>query len=102
MDALNALANAAVTVDSTKSPGGPSKNPAACSYVPYDVPTTEVPIDVPSGVDPTGPSTVSPGSTTVPTSSSILARSGTTTATPSSPVKDARKGKGVAVEEPTP
>ncbi|GJY07078.1 hypothetical protein Tco_0374132, partial [Tanacetum coccineum] len=46
--------------------------------------------------------------TTVPTSSSIPAaepipaRSGTTTATPSSPVRDARKGKGVAVEEPTP
>ncbi|GJZ10401.1 hypothetical protein Tco_0545160, partial [Tanacetum coccineum] len=119
LDALNALANAAVTVDSTKSPGGPSKNPAACSYDPTsdvpstDVPTTEVPstefpTDVPSGVAPTGPSTVSPGSTTVPTSSSvpaaetIPASSGTTTATPSSPVRDARKGKGVAVEEPTP
>ncbi|GJZ30851.1 hypothetical protein Tco_0575898 [Tanacetum coccineum] len=105
LDALHALANAAVTVDSTKSPGGASSNPAACSYDPTsDVPTT----DVPSGVAPTGPSTVSPGSTTVPTSSSIPAaepipaRSGTTTATPSSPVKDARKGKGVAVEEPTP
>ncbi|GJR42908.1 hypothetical protein Tco_1311011 [Tanacetum coccineum] len=43
LDALNALANAAVTVDSTKSPGGPSKKPAACSYDPTsDVPTTEV------------------------------------------------------------
>ncbi|GJV13743.1 hypothetical protein Tco_1355284 [Tanacetum coccineum] len=104
LDALHALANAAMTVDSTKSPGGASSNPAACSYDP----TTDVPTDVPSGVAPTGPSTVSPGSTTVPTSSSIPAaepipaRSGTTTATPSSPVKDARKGKGVAVEEPTP
>ncbi|GJW49649.1 putative ribonuclease H-like domain-containing protein [Tanacetum coccineum] len=104
LDALIALANAAVTVDSTKSPGGASSNPAACSYDP----TSDVPTDVPSGVAPTGPSTVSPGSTTVPTSSSIPAaepipaRSGTTTATPSSPVKDARKGKGVAVEEPTP
>ncbi|GKA58378.1 hypothetical protein Tco_0757566 [Tanacetum coccineum] len=119
LDALHALANAAVTVDSTKSPGGPSSNPAACSYDPTsdgpttavptsDVPTTDVPTDVPSGVAPTGPSTVSPGSTTVPTSSSIPAaepipaRSGSTTATPSSPVRDARKGKGVAVEEPTP
>ncbi|GJS25292.1 hypothetical protein Tco_0453924 [Tanacetum coccineum] len=114
LDALNALAKAVVTVDSTKSPGGPSKNHAACSYDPTsDVPTTEVPstefpTDVPSGVAPTGPSTVSPGSTTVPTSSSvpaaetIHASSGTTTATPSSPVRDARKGKGVAVEEPTP
>ncbi|GKC43863.1 hypothetical protein Tco_1061585, partial [Tanacetum coccineum] len=44
LDALNALANAAMTVDSTKSPGGPSKNPVACSYDPTsDVPTTEVP-----------------------------------------------------------
>ncbi|GJU43490.1 putative ribonuclease H-like domain-containing protein [Tanacetum coccineum] len=109
LDALIALANAAVTVDSTKSPAGASSNPTACSYDPNsDVPTTAVPTDVPSGVDPTGPSTVSPGSTIVPTSSSIPAtkpipaRSGTTTATPSSPVRDARKGKGVAVEEPTP
>ncbi|GKA58580.1 hypothetical protein Tco_0757768 [Tanacetum coccineum] len=109
LDALHALANAAVTVDSTKSPGGPSSNPAACSYDPTsDVPTTEVPTDVPSGVAPTGPSTISPGSTTVPTSSSIPAaepnpaRSGTTTATLSSPVRDARKGKGIAVEESTP
>ncbi|GJR96187.1 hypothetical protein Tco_0268361 [Tanacetum coccineum] len=95
LDALHALANAAVTVDSTKSPGGASSNPAACSYDP----TTDVPTDVPSGVAPTGPSTVSPGSTIVPTNSSISAdepihaRSGTTTATPSSPVKDPRKGK---------
>ncbi|GJW48876.1 hypothetical protein Tco_0080522 [Tanacetum coccineum] len=109
LDALNALANAAVTVDSTKSPGGPSKNPAECSYDPTsDVPSTEFPTDVPSDGAPTGPSTVSPGSTTVPTSSSvpaaetIPASSGTTPETPSSPVRDARKGKGVAVEEPTP
>ncbi|GJX79768.1 putative ribonuclease H-like domain-containing protein [Tanacetum coccineum] len=114
LEALHALANAAVTVDSTKSPGGASSNSAACSDVPTsdvpttDVPTTDVPTHVPSGVTPTGPSTVSPGSTTVPTSSSIPAaepipaRSGTTTATPSSPVRDARKGKGVAVEEPPP
>ncbi|GJR28016.1 hypothetical protein Tco_1104248 [Tanacetum coccineum] len=100
LDALHALANAVVTVDSTKSPGGPSSNLAASSYYPTsDVPTTDVPTDVPSGVAPTGPSTISPGSTTVPTSSSIStteqihARSGTTTATPSSHVRDARKGK---------
>ncbi|GJW70692.1 hypothetical protein Tco_0127609 [Tanacetum coccineum] len=106
IDALIALGNAAVTVDSTKSPGGAYSNPAVCSYDPTsDVPTPVVPTDVPSGVDLTGPSTVSPGSTTVPTSHSIPAtepipaRSGTTPATPSSPV---RKGKGVAVEEPTP
>ncbi|GJR53622.1 hypothetical protein Tco_1404143 [Tanacetum coccineum] len=57
---------------------------------------------------PTGPSIVSPGSTTVPTSSSvpaaetILVGSGTTPESPSSSVRDARKGKGVAVDEPTP
>ncbi|GKB69174.1 hypothetical protein Tco_0930586, partial [Tanacetum coccineum] len=72
-----------------------------------DVPTTEVPTDVPSVGAPTGPSPVSPGSTTVPTSSyvptaeTIPANSGTTPETPSSPLRDARKGKGVAVEEPT-
>ncbi|GJS37725.1 hypothetical protein Tco_0536107 [Tanacetum coccineum] len=114
LDALNALANAAMTIDSTKSPGGPSKNPDACSYDPTSdvptigVPSTEFPTDVPSDGAPTGPSIVSPGSTTVPTSSSvpaaetIPASSGTTPETPSSPVRDARKGKGVAVEEPTP
>ncbi|GKD51648.1 hypothetical protein Tco_1280624, partial [Tanacetum coccineum] len=100
LDALNALANAAVTVDSTKSP---------TSDVPtFEVPSTEFPTDVPFDVAPTSPSTVSPGSITVPTSSSvpaaetIPASSGTTPESPSSPVRDARKGKGVAVEEPTP
>ncbi|GKE29952.1 hypothetical protein Tco_1445336, partial [Tanacetum coccineum] len=58
--------------------GGASSNPAACTYDPTsDVPTTNLPTDVPSGVAPTGPtdgpSTVSPGSTTVPTSSYIPA-----------------------------
>ncbi|GKD11372.1 hypothetical protein Tco_1191057 [Tanacetum coccineum] len=101
LDALNALANAAVTVDSTKSPGGPSKNPAACSYDPTMV-MFHLVFAISGSIK-----TVSPGSTTVPTSSfvpaaeTIPARSGTTTATPSSPVRDARKGKGVAVEEPT-
>ncbi|GKF76080.1 hypothetical protein Tco_0225524, partial [Tanacetum coccineum] len=57
---------------------------------------------------PTGPSTISPSSTIVPTPSSIpavetiLAGSGTTPESPSSLVRDARKGKGVAVDEPTP
>ncbi|GJU08355.1 putative ribonuclease H-like domain-containing protein [Tanacetum coccineum] len=84
LDALNALANAAMTV-----------------------PFTEFPTNVPSDVAHTGHSTVSPGSTTIPTSNSvpiaetIPASSGTTPATPSSPIRDARKGKGVAVEEPT-
>ncbi|GJT45895.1 putative ribonuclease H-like domain-containing protein [Tanacetum coccineum] len=63
-------------VDSTNSPGGPSQ---------VMFPTNDVPTDVLLGVD----------------SLLVLQTSGTTTATPSSPVKDARKGKGVAVEEPT-
>ncbi|GKC81969.1 hypothetical protein Tco_1137686, partial [Tanacetum coccineum] len=57
---------------------------------------------------PTGPSTVSPGIISVPTRSpvpvaeTIPAGSGSTPASPSSPVRDARKGKGVAVDAPTP
>ncbi|GKC30593.1 hypothetical protein Tco_1037887 [Tanacetum coccineum] len=38
-DALIALANAAVTVDSNIPPGGASNNPAASSHIPTDVPT---------------------------------------------------------------
>ncbi|GKA06828.1 ribonuclease H-like domain-containing protein, partial [Tanacetum coccineum] len=63
--------------------------------------------DVPAGAT-TGPSTVSPSSTTVPTPSSIPAAapfpagSGTTPESPSSPVRDARKGKrSFAVNELT-
>ncbi|GJT37204.1 hypothetical protein Tco_0937069 [Tanacetum coccineum] len=78
-------------------------------------PSPPLPTDMSAGVSfgvstgaPTSPSTLSPGSTTVPTSSSvpaaetIPASSSTTPETPSSPVRDARKGKGVAVDEPTP
>ncbi|GJS43156.1 hypothetical protein Tco_0568199 [Tanacetum coccineum] len=63
--------------------------------------------DVPAGAT-TGPSTVYPSSTTVPTTSSVPAAapipagSGTTPESPSSPVRDARKGKGVAVDKPSP
>ncbi|GJW55110.1 hypothetical protein Tco_0099195 [Tanacetum coccineum] len=38
LDALIALANAAVTVDSNIPPGGASNNPAASSHIPTDVP----------------------------------------------------------------
>ncbi|GJW96862.1 hypothetical protein Tco_0178670 [Tanacetum coccineum] len=57
--------------------------------------------DVPAGAT-TGPSTVSPSSTIVPTSSSVPDGSGTTPESPSSPVRDARKGKGVVVDETNP
>ncbi|GJS95838.1 hypothetical protein Tco_0802806 [Tanacetum coccineum] len=71
------------------------------------IPTT----DVPSGAAPPGPFNRFPGSTTVRflivvsilLAETIPCRSGTTNATHlSSLVRDARKGKGVAVEEPTP
>ncbi|GKB81285.1 hypothetical protein Tco_0948180, partial [Tanacetum coccineum] len=39
LDALIALANAAVTVDSNIPPGGASNNPAASSYISTDAPT---------------------------------------------------------------
>nr|GEV20559.1 putative ribonuclease H-like domain-containing protein [Tanacetum cinerariifolium] len=62
LDALLALANAPVTVDSNISPGGASDNPAASTSVSADVPTsanvptgsTSIPIDVPSSVAPAG------------------------------------------------
>ncbi|GJR50410.1 hypothetical protein Tco_1400931 [Tanacetum coccineum] len=100
VDPLIKLAKAVAASDAhvDVSPGGPSKNPAACSYDPTsDVPTTEVPYtEFPTG------STIVPTSSSVPATETIPASSGTTPETPSSPVRDARKGKGVAVEEPTP
>nr|GEU48221.1 hypothetical protein [Tanacetum cinerariifolium] len=62
LDALLALANAAVTVDSNISLGGASDNPAASTSVPADVPTrvniptgsTSVSTDVPTSVAPAG------------------------------------------------
>ncbi|GJY13950.1 hypothetical protein Tco_0383259 [Tanacetum coccineum] len=63
--------------------------------------------DVPAGAT-TGPSTVYPSSTTVPTTHSVPAAapipagSCTTPESPSSPERDARKGKGIAVDKPSP
>ncbi|GJV47983.1 hypothetical protein Tco_1438195 [Tanacetum coccineum] len=94
---------------------------AAASVVPTDgfheaeiPPSSSVPTDdsaggseIPAGAT-TGPSTVYPSSTTVPTTSSVPAAapipagSGTTSASPSSPERDARKGKGIAVDTPSP
>nr|GEX40879.1 putative ribonuclease H-like domain-containing protein [Tanacetum cinerariifolium] len=63
LDALLALDNAVVTVDSNISPGDASNNPAASTNVLADVPTgasnvptdsTSVPADVPTGVAPVG------------------------------------------------
>nr|GEW41404.1 hypothetical protein [Tanacetum cinerariifolium] len=60
LDALLALANVAVTVDSNIPPGGASNNPTASTSVPVDVPTsakvptgsTSVRADVPTSVAP--------------------------------------------------
>ncbi|GJR42114.1 hypothetical protein Tco_1310217 [Tanacetum coccineum] len=105
VDPLIKLANAAAASDAhvDVSPG---------ADIPPSPPLpTDLSAGVSSGVStgaPTGPSTVSPSSTTVPTRSSVPAAetipagSGTTPESPSSPVRDARKGKGVAVDEPTP
>ncbi|GJT91814.1 hypothetical protein Tco_1080659 [Tanacetum coccineum] len=105
VDPLIKLAKAAAASDAhvDVSPGAdiPPSSPLS----------TDMSAGVSSGVSdgaPTGPSTVSPGSTTVTTSTSvpdaetIPANSGTTPETPSSHIRDARKGKGVAAEEPTP
>nr|GEU62631.1 synaptobrevin, longin-like domain protein [Tanacetum cinerariifolium] len=62
LDALLALANAVVTVDSNIPPGGASDTSAASKSVPADVPTsanvltgcTSVPADVPPSVAPAG------------------------------------------------
>ncbi|GKF29827.1 hypothetical protein Tco_0096169, partial [Tanacetum coccineum] len=113
VDPLIKLAKAAAAsdahVDVSSGADVPPNLPHPTSHVPTtEVPSTEFPTDVPSDGAPTGPLTVSPGSTTVPTSSSvptaatIPASSGTIPETPSSTVRDARKGKGVAVEERTP
>nr|GFC07881.1 hypothetical protein [Tanacetum cinerariifolium] len=62
LDALLALDNAAMTVDSNIPPSGASNNPAASISVPADVPTsanvptcsTNIPADVPTSVAPAG------------------------------------------------
>ncbi|GJV08397.1 hypothetical protein Tco_1346053 [Tanacetum coccineum] len=63
--------------------------------------------EVPAGAT-TGPSTVYPSSITVPTTSSVPAAapipagSSTTPESPSSPIRDAKKGKGIVVDKPSP
>ncbi|GJR90006.1 putative ribonuclease H-like domain-containing protein [Tanacetum coccineum] len=80
--------------------------PPSPSHPTSDVPTTEAPTDVPSVGAPTGPSTVSPGSTTVPTSSfvpaaaTIPANSGTTPETISlSEMQEKERYKGLKTKQ---
>ncbi|GJX83081.1 hypothetical protein Tco_0332562 [Tanacetum coccineum] len=107
VDPLIKLAKAAATTTAA------SAVPTGGSHEADIPPSSSIPTDefaggsdVPAGAT-TGPSTVSPSSTTVPTPSSVPAAktipagSGTTPESPSSPVRDARKGKGVAIDEPT-
>ncbi|GJR47703.1 putative ribonuclease H-like domain-containing protein [Tanacetum coccineum] len=77
------------TIVATSSTEAEYVNAANCCSQAFDGPSSSVP----SGV------TRVPTSSSIPTAKPIPARSGTTIATPSSPVRD--KGKGVAVEEPT-
>ncbi|GJW93309.1 hypothetical protein Tco_0172981 [Tanacetum coccineum] len=108
VDPLIKLAKAAAASDDHVDVSPGADVPPSLPHPTSDVPITEVPTNIPFGGAPTRPSTISSGSTTVPTSSSvpaadtIPAKSGTTPETPSSPVRDARKGKGVVVDEPTP
>ncbi|GKC14503.1 hypothetical protein Tco_1011285, partial [Tanacetum coccineum] len=107
VDPLIKLAKAAAASDAHVDVSPGAEIPPSPPHPTSDIPSTGFPTDVPSDGAPTGPLTISPGSITIPTSSfvpaadTIPASSGTTPDTHSSPVRDARKGKGVAIEEPT-
>ncbi|GJR07145.1 ribonuclease H-like domain-containing protein [Tanacetum coccineum] len=104
VDPLIKLAKAAAAASAVPTGGSHEADIPPSSSIPTDefAGGSDVPADAT-----TGPSTVSPSSTTVPSPSSVPAAetipadSGTTPESPSSPVRDARKGKGVAVDEPT-
>nr|GEW56441.1 xylulose kinase-1 [Tanacetum cinerariifolium] len=66
LDALRALVNAAVTVDSTIPPGGASSNPAAVPIGAYVVPTGASAVPTGASAVPTGASSVPTGSLSVP------------------------------------
>nr|GEW13131.1 JmjC domain-containing protein [Tanacetum cinerariifolium] len=99
LDALRALANAPVTIDSNISPGGASNNPTASTSVPTAVPTGTT-------VVPVGASTIHPGAFTIPPgTSTVLAGSLSVPADVSPSVAPAgvsNKGKSLMVEEDIP
>ncbi|GKD37104.1 hypothetical protein Tco_1257311 [Tanacetum coccineum] len=78
-------------------PTGSVPIPTGSSSIPADDPVTMGSIPLPTGSVP-----ITTGSSSIPTADPITTRSGTTSDTPLSPVRDARKGKGPAVDEPTP
>nr|GEU62373.1 hypothetical protein [Tanacetum cinerariifolium] len=96
LDALRALANAAVTIDSNIPPGGASHIPAA---------STSVPTVVPAGatVVPAGALTIPPGASTVPTGASPIppgSPSVPADVSPSvAPAGVSNKGKSLMVEK---
>ncbi|GJY64706.1 hypothetical protein Tco_0466166 [Tanacetum coccineum] len=73
VDPLIKLAKAATALDTHVDVSPGADVPPSPPYPTSDVPTTEDPTDVPSVGAPTGPSTISPSSTTVPTSISVPA-----------------------------
>nr|GEX17900.1 ribonuclease H-like domain-containing protein [Tanacetum cinerariifolium] len=99
LDALRALANAAMIVDSNIPPGGASSNPAASTSVPAA--STSVPATVPSGAStvPIGASTVPSGTLTVPTGSPSVLADVPPSVTPASV---SNKGKSPMVAEDIP
>ncbi|GJR66333.1 putative ribonuclease H-like domain-containing protein [Tanacetum coccineum] len=88
VDPLIKLATAAAASDAYVDVSPGTDVPPSPPHPTSDVSTTKVPTDVPSVGAPTGPSTVSPGSTTVPNAHKVLMQK--------------KREKGVAVEEPTP
>nr|GEX04590.1 JmjC domain-containing protein [Tanacetum cinerariifolium] len=88
LDALCALANAAMTVDSNLSPGGASNNPTASTSVPTG-----------ATVVPAGASTIPPGTSTIP-AGSLSAHADIPSST--APTGVLSKGKSPMVEEDIP
>nr|GEV03275.1 hypothetical protein [Tanacetum cinerariifolium] len=99
LDALRALANAAVTVDSNISPSGASNNPAASTNIPIVVATGATAV-------PAGTSTISPSASTIPPGTSIVPTGSPSVpadVSPSvAPAGVSNKGKSLMVEEDIP
>ncbi|GJT89904.1 hypothetical protein Tco_1078749, partial [Tanacetum coccineum] len=87
---------------STISPGN-STVPPGNSTIPTSssIPASD-PVSTASTPIPTGSVPITTDGGSIPAAEPITPRSSTTPATPSSPVRDARKGKVIAVDEPTP
>nr|GEU41193.1 reverse transcriptase domain-containing protein [Tanacetum cinerariifolium] len=99
LDALRALANAAVTVDSNISPGGASNNPAASTSVPTAVPTSVTIVPASASTIPPSAFTIPPGTSTIHVGSPSVPAD----VSPSvAPAGVSNKGKSPMVEEDIP